>query len=427
MGALAEARWAHAEDVSRIHPGARSPMPVPPLRARPARPRNVLLVLNESVRAADSCVAYDPACKVTPFTNEAAKDRLPFLQMRALDSTTAVSLAVLWAGLPATATRDEFHTLPLAWEYAHAAGMDTAYWTSQNLFFANAGLWLEGVPFTRFVSATALEPDPTYETGADDGALVDTVLRDLPSLREPFFGVVHLSNTHFPYAIDEKDTPFLPEAQAFGDGDAEAVHNRYDDAIHAQDKHLARLLRELRATPAGARTVVLYLSDHGEQIRERGVIGHTFGVRDEELRVPAWLDAPAGTLDGGERAKAALLAKTPLTELDVLPTLLDLFGVWGAEELAPMRRMMPGESLLRGGTPPDRGVVLTNCTTLFACAFKNWGAMKGTFKVVGTQEDAAWQCYDVGVDPGETNPLDDGRCGALRALAEGDGRGRPWE
>ena len=80
----------------------------------------------------------------------------------------------MWGGMAATASRSEFHTMPIVWEYTHAAGMDTAYWSAQHMFFANSGTWLEATPWTRhFVGATKLEPDATYETGADDGKLVD--------------------------------------------------------------------------------------------------------------------------------------------------------------------------------------------------------------------------------------------------------------
>ena len=60
---------------------------------------------------------------------------------------------------------------------------------------------------------------------------------------------------------------------------------------------------------------------------------------------------------------------------------------WDAREVASFRRAMPGESLLRGGTP-GRETVFTNCSRLFACAFRNWGAMRGTMKLVATQNDA---------------------------------------
>jgi hypothetical protein len=424
MGRLAYARWAHDDMVDRAHPGPRTPAPVAPIAPRAGRP-SVLLVVTESVRGADACSIPTPGCQTTPYTNAQLPDRFGFSQMRALDSTTAVSLAVLWSGLSPTASREALHTAPLLWEYAHAAGFDTGYWTAQNLFFANSGTWLEGLPVSHWVSATDLDANPTYEVGADDGKLVDAALRDLPTMRAPFVGVVHLSNTHFPYVIDEGDAPFQPQSQAFGAGDAGKVLNRYRDAIRRQDAIVARLMRGVRALPGGDRIVVAFVSDHGEQIRERGAIGHTWGVYDEEVRVPFWIDAPAGTLTDPLAARLRALQDAPLTQLDVLPTLLDVMGILDAPQVAAHRAAMQGESLLRGGTA-GRPVVLTNCSSIFACAFKNWGAMQGTLKLVATQNDAHWKCFDVADDPGEHDDLGREACGPLAELASAGGRGTPF-
>ncbi len=424
MGKLASARWKHDDMVDRAHPGPRTPAPVAAMAPRPGRP-SVLLVVTESVRATDACSVPTPDCQTTPYTNTQLPDRFGFSQMRALDSTTAASLAVLWSGIAPTASREALHTAPLLWEYAHAAGFDTGYWTAQNLLFANSGTWLEGLPISRWVSATDLDADPSYEVGADDGKLVDAVLRDLPAMQAPFVGVVHLSNTHFPYVIDEADAPFQPQSRAFGTGDAKKVLNRYRDAIRRQDAIVARLVRRVRELPGGDRTVVAFVSDHGEQIRERGAIGHTWGVYDEEVHVPFWIDAPAGTLTDAQAARLRELQDAPLVQLDVLPTLLDVMGLWDDPKIAAFRAAMPGQSLLRGGSP-GQPVVLTNCSNIFACAFKNWGAMQGTRKLVATQNDVAWKCFDVADDPGENDDLGGEACGPLAELASAGGRGTPF-
>ncbi|HEX8793917.1 MAG TPA: sulfatase-like hydrolase/transferase [Polyangiaceae bacterium] len=423
LGRLAYARWDHDDAVSRAHPGHRTPAPVPRVVAESRR--SVLMVVTESVRGADECSAPGDDCATNPYTNALLPDRFGLTQMRALDSTTAVSLAVLWAGLPPTASREALHTAPLVWEYAHAAGFDTAYWTAQNMFFANSGTWLEGVPVSRWVSATDLDADATYEVGADDGKLVDVVLRDLPHMGAPFVGVVHLSNTHFPYVIDENDAPFQPQSHAFGAGDTVKVRNRYLDAIRRQDGIVARLVRGVRAMPGGDRIAIVFVSDHGEQIRERGAIGHTWGVYDEEVRVPFWIDAPDGMLVEPQEESLRGLRDVPVTQLDVLPTVLDLMGIWDAPQIAAFRRDMPGQSLLRGGTP-ERPVILTNCSDLFACAFKNWGAMQGGRKLVATQNDSRWHCFDVLEDPREKTDLGEDACSDLRQLAQADGRGAPF-
>lgn len=427
MGQLARAKWDKNEMVERMHPGPRTPIPVPKLQAKPKRPRDVLFVVTESVRAQAVCVApvARETCKTTPFSNEAAPNRMPIEGMHSLDSTTAISLAILWSGLAPGASRADLHSSPLVWEYAHAAGIDTAYWTSQNLLFGNSGKWLEGIPVSKMVSATQIEPGATLEIGADDGELVRVAMSELPALRSPFFGVVHLSNTHFPYKIDNEDYPFL--AASHDDSDEAVTRNRYHDAVYFQDKAVANLIKTVRSRPGGERTVIVFTSDHGEQLREKGAVGHTGTLFEEEIRVPFWMDAPPGTLDDAERASLASLAKRPVTHLDVLPTLLDLVGVWDAPELAPFKAKLPGQSLLRGGTDATKIVALTNCSELWQCAFKNWGAMQGSRKLVATQGDHDWRCFDIAEDPHEEHDLGREACGpALLDVAEHP-RGRPFK
>ncbi|HVY49086.1 MAG TPA: hypothetical protein VHB21_24520, partial [Minicystis sp.] len=61
----------------------RSPEPVPPLEARPARPRDVLFLLQESQRYDVSCVAYEPDCQLaTRATNALLPARMPLDEMR---------------------------------------------------------------------------------------------------------------------------------------------------------------------------------------------------------------------------------------------------------------------------------------------------------------------------------------------------------
>lgn len=424
MGQLARARWDHNETVERVHPGPRLPEPVPHFVARPARPRNVVMIITESVRAQSVCVEYTPDCKFTPFSNPVVKDRIPLTQMRALDSTTAISLAVMWNGLLPTSDRKAEHTAPILWEYASAAGLQTAYYTSQNLLFGNSGTWLGGQPWTRHVSATQIDEEATYEVGADDGKLVDHVIGDIGKLAEPWLAVVHLSNTHFPYKVDPSDLPFSPQDEATGPGYENEILNRYQDAIYMQDKAVGRLLRELAKRPEAGRIVTMYVSDHGEQMREKGAVGHTGTLFEPEVRIPFWIDAPPGTLTDFERASLTSLRNTPVTHLDVFPTVMDLLGFWDAPELAGLRARVAGQSLLRGGSPVDRPIIMTNCTELWACAFKNWGAIRGTRKLIAHQGDHEWNCFDVSSDPLEEKHLDISACADLLPLAEGTASGK---
>ena len=429
VGALAKSKRTHEDIMVELRwlPATRTPESLPALPAHPPRARNVLLLLDESVRGQDVCSVHGDDCERTPYTNALLPGRFGFEQMRAVDSTTALSIAVLLTGLTPTEPREALLAAPMLPEMAHAASIDTAYWTSQNLLFANAGRYLDGLPLSVFASGTEIEPYATYQTGADDGKLLDRVAADLPRLHEPYFAVAQLSNTHFPYVVDDNDVPFSTKLDWRSMDDFGKTTVRYWDALHRQDKLIAEFMARLRAMPGGDRTVVVFLSDHGEQIGERGQVGHTWSVYDVEILVPAWIDAPPGTLTDAEAASLRALANTPVTMLDVAPTLLDLMGLWDVSELHPWRAHMLGTSLLRGGPPTDRAVVLTNCSELFSCATRNWGAMRGLRKILATEDEkGGWRCYDVLHDPEELNDLGAAACGDLRALAEGDGRGTPF-
>jgi glucan phosphoethanolaminetransferase (alkaline phosphatase superfamily) len=422
MGGLIQ-ELSGVRTTAQIRPGRRTVAPLPRLvqseraRGEGTASRNVVLLLTESVRADCHCSERASDCPVAPHTNLAAPDRLPLLGLRSNASATAISLAVLWTGLDPSESREALHTAPSVFELAAAAGLETAYWSSHHPMFANSRLWVQDLP-TRFrCGATDLEPTADIDLGADDGLLVDRALAELPQLREPFFALVHVGNTHVPYKIDPSDAPFVPMSSSKAPEDNEGYKNYYKNAVRLQDRHLGRFVRELRAMPQGERTVVLFTSDHGEAFREHDQLGHTGSLFDEEIRVPGWIDAPAGTLSREERAHLEAHRERPTWHTDVAPTLLDLLGLLDAPELAPHRAKMPGSSWLRAPREAPM-LLLTNCSGVWGCAFRNWGGALGTRKLIGREWDTAWRCFDPSTDPGERRDLGVDACGPLRERIE---------
>jgi glucan phosphoethanolaminetransferase (alkaline phosphatase superfamily) len=401
---------------AQVRPGRRTPPELPPLVAEPARPRNVVLVLTESVRADAHCSAEADDCPVAPRTNEAASGRLPLLQLRSNASTTAISLAVLWTGLEPTAGREALHEAPSVFDFAHAAGLETAYWTSHHMMFANSRLWVQDLP-TRFqCGATDLDPLADIDLGGGDELLVERVKDELPRLREPFFAIVHVGNTHLPYRVDPARAPFQPSLDSKAEEDNDAYHNHYRNAVHLQDAALGDLVSFLREGERGERTVVIFTSDHGEAFREHDQLGHTGSIYDEEIHVPGWVLAPEGALAADERAAIEARRAAPTFHTDLAPTVLDLLGLLDEPEVAAYREAMPGQSWLRPVEPP-RALALTNCSGVWGCAFRNWGVMKGTRKLEAREWDRAWHCWDVAADPREEHDLGPGACADLVGVA----------
>ncbi|MDI1481676.1 sulfatase-like hydrolase/transferase [Polyangium sp. y55x31] len=404
-----------------VRPGLRTKPVLPratavPSGARVTRP-NVLFVITESVRADAHCTAPTDDCPFSPATNAAARKRFPLLQMRSNASTTAISLAVLWSGLPPTASREDLHGYPLLFDYANAAGYDTAYWTSHHMMFANSRLYVQDLPTSHQTGATDLDPLADMDLGARDELLTERIRKDIREMREPFFAVAHYGNTHIPYRIDPEHAPFQPAQDSKAPEDNEAYRNYYLDAVHLQDRTIGEMLRFVREQPFGERTIVVFTSDHGESFREHGQLGHTGAVLDEEIHVPAWIDAPEGTLTEVEAAALASHRESILFHTDLTPTILDMLGLEREAGFSRWYGAMIGKSLL-GPIERTEPVPLTNCSGVWGCAFRNWGMMRGNLKLEAREWDTAWHCYDVLADPKELRDLGAAACGDMAARAE---------
>ncbi len=414
VGAYVRSQLGVTEQSKQIRPHLRHSLPIEPIDDEPPLARNVVFVLTESVRADAVCSAFDVTCKLTPHTNALLPERHALLQHRALDSTTAISLPVLWAGIGPHETEDVMHTWPLLFDYARAAGWTTAYWTSQNLFFASSHSFVENLGVDHFVSATQLDLNADIDMGAEESLLADYVIEHLSELQEPFFAMVHASNVHYPYFVDEDaEQPFQPaHFDKSADGTPE-FRNYYQNAVVQQDAQLARILRALKQSEAGRRTVIIYTSDHGEAFRDHHQMGHTFSVFDEEIKVPAFIDAPPNTLTSTERQNLEQHEAEFTFHPDLTATALDLMGIWDAEALSEFKPKILGVSLLRDPVF-GRRLPMTNCASLWSCAFENWGMMQGRTKVFArTPYDTGWHCYDVLDDPLEETRIESPLCDEL--------------
>lgn len=418
VGGLLRTQLGFTDQSNQLRPRARQSLPLPALTRADVPKRNVLFVILESVRADSTCIEHDASCKRTAASNELLPERYPFTQMRSMDSCTAISLAVLWSGVRPIESRDTLHEWPLIFDYAKTLGYETAYWTSQNMMFGNVRLWVKNLGATHMVTATDLDPTSDLDMGAPEKYLADHVSQNIARLKEPFMAVVQLSNVHYPYYLDPTlPTPFEPWSTSKAPELNAEFKNFYQNSVYQQDLHVARMLAALRASPAGKNTVIVYTSDHAEAFREHGQMGHTFSIFDEEVHVPAWIDAPPGTLTDAERQSLRDKRNEFLFHVDIAPTVLDLMGVPDDPALAKFREKMPGHSLLRPELTTEP-LPLTNCAGVWSCAFENWGIMQGPRKLEARSWDTGWNCYDVEADPREQTRLPLEQCDDLLKLAQ---------
>ncbi len=106
----------------------------------------------------------------------------------------------------------------------------------------------------------------------------------------------------------------------------------YDAEIAFNDHHFGVLMEDLKAMGQYEDTMILLLSDHGEEFLEHGGWEHGRTLQGNQLNVPMILKLPGGRGAGQE-------VDSVVRQVDVLPTLVDYLGL----ESPPL---LDGSSLL---------------------------------------------------------------------------------
>jgi len=224
---------------------------------------------------------------------------------------------------------------------------------------------------------------------------------------ERFFGFVHMWDVHYDYAAPaELVRLFDPDYAGEIDGenfwefvnreerDARDVQHLlalYDAEIRFTDEHVGLLLDALRRKGRLDDTLVVLVSDHGEEFFEHGRFGHDQTLFEEVVRVPILMRYPA-RLPAGRRI-GELVGLT-----DVAPTILELC------DLARPRTMY-GQSLVRaldGGLAP-RGVPME--LTFRRLDNVLHGYHGGDFKILRHSKSRDPVLYELARDPGERSGL----------------------
>ncbi len=163
---------------------------------------------------------------------------------------------------------------------------------------------------------------------------------------------------------------------------------RYDREIAYADRQIGRLLDALRARGDLKDTLVVFTSDHGEGMGDHGLVGHVHQLYDSLLRVPLILSGPG---IAGPRAE-----REPVGLVDLVPTLLDVFGL-------PSPSDLPGRNLL--GASHDRPTPLLAMTFAPEARQDLMAVMVDGHKLIVDTDTRERELYDLVDDPGELNDL----------------------
>jgi len=245
----------------------------------------------------------------------------------------------------------------------------------------------------------------------------DGVLSRLAGASEPFFVFLHTYEVHDPYVPDPDFARLYTDPDYAGEiissqdelielaggqeywqqynaywsrvdptssADAQHLRDLYDAEIRFTDELLAAFLQRLASQSVLENTIVVLLSDHGEEFFEHGSVLHNT-LYQEVLQVPlVWrLPAALGVVPGQRIQEIVRL-------IDIKPTLLELAGVKIPTHLQG-RSLLP---LMRGEDQEPR--------TVFSERIKDekrFALQVGHWKYI--RHSGGEELYDLSQDPGE--------------------------
>jgi arylsulfatase A-like enzyme len=173
----------------------------------------------------------------------------------------------------------------------------------------------------------------------------------------PFFLYLHFLDAHWPYPVPEayatRYAPLESVAPFYGKDSRELVDEinsgraitaeeragveaLYDGALSYLDDQLARLWRGLEVRGLDENTIFCVIADHGEEFGEHGRVGHGHGLWEGLLHVPWILRVPG---------RPAARVKTPVSLVDLFPTLVTAAGLPTPDGLAGLDRLARPDEL----------------------------------------------------------------------------------
>jgi arylsulfatase A-like enzyme len=189
------------------------------------------------------------------------------------------------------------------------------------------------------------------------------------------------------------------------DEDIEHLNALYDAEIRYFDERIGELIADLRRRGLLDRSLLVFVSDHGEEFLDHGSMLHGYTLYQEQLRIPLLIrhpDIQARRIDTLSR------------QIDVLPTILELLDI-------PRPNFLQGESLvpeMRGeAQEPVERPVLAHASLKAIKTVKLRSYAAGDWKIIETiVPKIGVALYNLKEDPGEKRDLAEEKPQVLKTM-----------
>ncbi|MDD2218812.1 MAG: sulfatase [Desulfoplanes sp.] len=369
-------------------------------------PCNILLILNESLRA-DHLSAFGYAKNTSPYLKALLQEEqgIAFSRFYAVSTRTIIALPSWITGISPVQPVAQLIKAPMFGTFAKQFQNQKTFLISSQPYepgnvlpFLNDGSWDQficaensGHPFQPSTQSISDQFLPPY---------LDTFLDELKP-NQTFFGIIHTFGTHHPYYADARSARLLGHI---------TPEERYDAAIHTLDTHLHTIVDLLKKYHRFDNTIIISTSDHAEAMNEHGYWGHLRTFYNEEAHIPAWAIIPRKLREQPTFATmyANMQANSEhyLSNIDIMPTVLDILGLWDDPDTSTYRVPLLGSPCTRVIYGP-RVIRMQNYQSVDKAMFPGTALLYGHYKYILLLENGQKKqaLFDMATDPLEKHNI----------------------
>lgn len=280
---------------------------------------NIIYVVGESLARSQMGI-YGYERDTTPRLQELVDtgQAMAYNNAVSIGTRTLSSVPYMLTGLQGIDPHGLVYTVPTIFNYAKAAGYQTALITAQDFRWRNVDQIFVDQDLDVFRDGSDFSADISVSNGADDlKVLREGVMPYIRKAREdgkPYMLVTQMNGSHYPY--DEHSPAevkkFLPENEPNGT-------NAYDNTVLYTDMYLEELVTAIRKDDPDA--WVFFSTDHGQPVdafEAKFNGGYELGtIHNAMLVFP-----PAGAL-----SNLQVNVNRPVSQVDIFATMLNLMDV----------------------------------------------------------------------------------------------------
>ncbi|MFC2168187.1 sulfatase [Acidobacteriota bacterium] len=154
--------------------------------------------------------------------------------------------------------------------------------------------------------------------------------------KRKFFMLLHYFDPHYSYINHNPSSSYSGEFTSrdisylralirenkYAVQDIDYLKDSYSSEIVFTDFHIGKVIDELKSKNIYDKTLIVFTSDHGEEFVEKGWLGHSTTLYNEQIKIPLLIKRPSTVLKFEAPTQSQFVSN-----IDIAPSVLRLLGI----------------------------------------------------------------------------------------------------